>query len=161
MWIRAKFNRSVFLKQFCCCFATLFEISAFPSTMKETKTMKIKSSLTIAALIMTGMFATGCQQMSQQQTAAPATTTPATTTTTPAAGGNAHTHPAVPACTNSITHSHASNDPNHTHHYSCKPGIPHNGTGPAMPKVKAKGNYKGPVSMDQASQNALKQYQKK
>ena len=131
--------------------------------------MKIKSPLAIAALIMAGMFATGCQQMSQQQTAAPATTTtPATATTTPAAGGcdpkadkNCHTHPPVPACTNSITHSHAFTDPNHTHHYSCKPGIPHKGTGPVIPKVKAKGNFKGPVKMNQTSQDALKQYQQK
>lgn len=131
--------------------------------------MKIKSPLAIAALIMAGMFATGCQQMSQQQTAAPATTTtPATATTTPAAGGcdpkadkSCHTHPPVPACTNSITHSHQFTDPNHTHHYSCKPGIPHKGTGPVIPKVKAKGNFKGPVKMNQTSQDALKQYQQK
>ncbi len=131
--------------------------------------MKIKSPLAIAALIMAGMFATGCQQMSQQQTAAPATTTtPATATTTPAAGGcdpkadkSCHTHPPVPACTNSITHSHQFTDPSHTHHYSCKPGIPHKGTGPVIPKVKAKGNFKGPVKMNQTSQDALKQYQQK
>ena len=131
--------------------------------------MKIKSPLAIAALIMAGMFATGCQQMSQQQTAAPATTTtPATATTTPAAGGcdpkadkSCHTHPPVPACTNSITHSHQFTDPSHTHHYSCKPGIPHKGTGPVIPKVKAKGNFKGPVKMNQTSQDAQKQYQQK
>ena len=126
--------------------------------------MKIKSQLTIAALIVAGMFATGCQQLSQtagasqQQTAEPEKKEE---TKQPAATGNAHTHPAIPACTNSITHTHGFSDPNHTHHYSCKPGVPHKGAGPAVPKVKAKGNYKGPVSMDQASQDALKQYQKK
>ncbi|WP_093068607.1 hypothetical protein [Thiothrix caldifontis] len=31
---------------------------------------------------------------------------------------------------------------------------------PVVPKVKAKGNYKGPVVMDPASQGAMQQYQK-
>lgn len=31
---------------------------------------------------------------------------------------------------------------------------------PVVPKVKAKGNYKGPVAMDPASQGAMQQYQK-
>jgi hypothetical protein len=141
--------------------------SAIPLTMKETKTMKIKSHLTLATLIVAGMFATGCQQLSQQtagagqqQTAAP-TETKKDDVKQPVATGNAHTHPAVPACTNSITHSHPFTDPNHTHHYSCKPGVAHKGAGPAVPHVKAKGNYKGPVAMDKASQSALKQYQQK
>lgn len=31
---------------------------------------------------------------------------------------------------------------------------------PVMPKVKAKGNYKGPVAMDPASKGVMQQYQK-
>lgn len=31
---------------------------------------------------------------------------------------------------------------------------------PVMPKVKAKGHYKGPVQMDPASKGAMQQYQK-
>ncbi|MEZ5451916.1 MAG: hypothetical protein R3E93_03710 [Thiothrix sp.] len=116
--------------------------------------MKIKSQLTLATLIVAGMFATGCQQMSQQtaQQAAPAqepaqTAAPAT--------GNAHTHPPIPGCTDSITHSHPSNNPNHTHTYGCK-----GGNRPMVPHVKAKGNYKGPVMMDQSSKAVMQQYQK-
>ena len=125
--------------------------------------MKMKSQLTLAALIMAGLLATGCSQQqaagSQQQQAAPATETKTETTTAAPAGS--HTHPAIPGCTNSVTHSHASNDPNHTHHYSCKPGVGHVGGGLAIPHVKAKGNYKGPVAMDSASQAAMQQYQQK
>ncbi|QQZ27257.1 hypothetical protein HMY34_05025 [Thiothrix subterranea] len=32
---------------------------------------------------------------------------------------------------------------------------------PMVPKVKAKGNYKGPVAMDPASQGAMQQYQQR
>lgn len=32
---------------------------------------------------------------------------------------------------------------------------------PVVPKVKAKGNYKGPVAMDPASQGAMQQYQQR
>lgn len=32
---------------------------------------------------------------------------------------------------------------------------------PMVPKVKAKGNYKGPVTMDPASQGAMQQYQQR
>lgn len=118
--------------------------------------MKIKSQLTLATLIVAGMFATGCQQMSQQtaQQATPAQE-PAQAAA-PAATGNSHTHPAIPGCTNSITHSHPSNNPNHTHTYGCK-----GGKSPAVPQVKAKGNYKGPVKMDQSSKDVMQQYQQK
>jgi outer membrane murein-binding lipoprotein Lpp len=131
--------------------------------------MKIKSQLTFATLIVSGMFATGCQQLSkmnpvsqqtagasQQQTAAPEVK-PAETA--PAASGTAHTHPAIPGCTNSVTHTHPFTDPNHTHHYSCKPNS--GSTGVAVPKVKAKGKYKGSVTMDKSSKEVMQQYQQK
>lgn len=120
--------------------------------------MKIKSQLTLATLIVAGMFATGCQQMSQQtaQQAAPAATTQEPAKEAPK-GENCHTHPPIPGCTDSITHCHPSNNPNHTHTYGCKGGK----KGPAVPKVKAKGNYKGAVKMDQSSKEVMQQYQQK
>ncbi|MFI0397972.1 MAG: hypothetical protein ACH34X_02740 [Thiolinea sp.] len=58
-----------------------------------------------------------------------------------------HTHPAIPGCTDSITHTHPYNNANHSHHYSCKGG-PRQEKPIDMPQVKAKGNYKGPVQID-------------
>ena len=70
-----------------------------------------------------------------------------------------HTHPAIPGCTDSITHSHPYNNANHSHHYSCK-----GGQRPQyqqqqqiiVPPIKAKGNFKGPIQIDQST---MKQYQ--
>ncbi len=67
--------------------------------------------------------------------------------------GNAHTHPAIPGCTNSITHNHPYNNPNHTHRYSCKQNYQ---APPMMPKVKAKGTYRGPIQIDGG---VMQQYQ--
>lgn len=66
----------------------------------------------------------------------------------PSKGGKwDHTHPAIPGCTDSITHTHPYNNANHSHHYSCKGG--QRQEKPIdMPQVKAKGNYKGPVQID-------------
>ena len=70
----------------------------------------------------------------------------------------AHTHPAIPGCTNSITHTHPYNNPNHSHHYSCRggqrPDRPQQII--VVPPVKAKGNFKGPIQIDQGT---LKPYQ--
>ncbi|WP_298608690.1 hypothetical protein [uncultured Thiothrix sp.] len=67
-----------------------------------------------------------------------------------------HTHPAIPGCTDSITHSHPYTNANHNHHYSCK-----GGNKPEkqidVPQVKAKGNYKGPVQIDTS---VMKTYKK-
>ena len=139
--------------------------------MKEIKTMKIKTPLTLAALLVAGLLATGCQQMqqtagaSQQQTAAPETKTTDTKAPSTNAVAGSHSHPAIPGCTNSVTHTHPTKDPNHNHAYGCKGGVPHigggQGKGPAVPQVKAKGKYKGPVSMDKKSQQLMQQYQQK
>ncbi|MEB4592078.1 hypothetical protein VSS37_13880 [Candidatus Thiothrix sp. Deng01] len=124
--------------------------------------MKIKSQLTLATLIVAGMFATGCQQMSQQTAQQATASTTEAATTTPAQTGACdksdkwcHTHPPIPGCTNSITHSHPYTNPNHTHTYGCK-----GGQRPMIPHVKAKGNYKGPIMMDQSSKEVMQQYQK-
>ncbi|SEA68756.1 hypothetical protein SAMN05660964_02191 [Thiothrix caldifontis] len=118
--------------------------------------MKIKSQLTLAAMFAAAMFATGCQQMSQQtaQQAAPATTETPAATTTPAAGE--HCHDEAPSCANKC-HSHPGATPGHKHVYGCVAG---QGQRPVVPKVKAKGNYKGAVSMDQSSKAVMQQYQK-
>lgn len=68
----------------------------------------------------------------------------------------AHTHPAIPGCTDSITHSHPYNNASHTHHYSCKGGHRQQMQVPVMPKVKAKGTYRGPIQIDGG---VMKQYQ--
>lgn len=71
-----------------------------------------------------------------------------------------HTHPAIPGCTNSITHSHPYNNPNHSHHYSCKGGMrPQHQQQQQqiiVPPIKAKGNFKGPIQIDQGT---MKPYQ--
>lgn len=122
--------------------------------------MKIKSQLTLATLIVAAMFATGCQQMGgmSQQTAqqtAPAVAAEApAATATPAAGE--HCHDEAPSCANKC-HSHPGAVAGHKHVYGCVAG---QGQRPMVPKVKAKGNYKGAVSMDQSSKSVMQQYQK-
>lgn len=153
--------------------------------------MKIKTQLTLAALMAMGLFASGCSQQSADASVSPAQqTTQATSQQTtsqqtsqqataveegekivveeemgaepvikevvrtvvdcskcggakrpggrPAGGKWTHSHPAIPGCTNSITHSHPYTNRNHTHHYSCKGGSnvvkrPMGGKRPARP----------------------------
>lgn len=72
----------------------------------------------------------------------------------------AHTHPAIPGCTDSITHTHPYNNANHSHHYSCKggqrPQYQQQQQQIIVPPIKAKGNFKGPIQIDQGT---MKQYQ--
>ena len=118
--------------------------------------MKMKAQLSLAAVIMAGLLASGCSQMAAQPTEEVKPTEPAPTVSTdcskcntqkPAPAGGAHTHPAIPGCTDSITHTHPYNNANHSHHYSCKGGQRQEKQ-IDMPQVKAKGNYKGPVQID-------------
>lgn len=68
-----------------------------------------------------------------------------------------HTHPAIPGCTNSITHTHPYNNANHSHHYSCRGGQrPQQQQQIIVPPIKAKGNFKGPIQIDQGT---MKPYQ--
>lgn len=93
--------------------------------------MKMKSQLTVAGLLIAGLLATGC---SQQQSAGgqQVSATPA-----PAPAPVAEPAPA-PAPAPAVRQAPA----------------------PTVPKVKAKGNFKGKVQMDPASQGAMQQYQK-
>ena len=121
--------------------------------------MKIKSQLTLATLLVAAMFATGCQQMggmSQQtaQQAAPVTDTAKPADKAPVAGQ--HCHDEAPDCAQKC-HSHKGDVAGHKHVYGCVAG---QGKRPVVPKVKAKGNYKGAVSMDQSSKSVMQQYQK-
>lgn len=123
--------------------------------------MKIKSQLTLATLIVAAMFATGCQQMGgmSQQTAqqtAPVVQAPAVVPAVTAPAAGQHCHDEAPDCANKC-HSHAGAVPGHKHVYGCVAG---QGQRPMVPKVKAKGNYKGAVSMDQSSKSVMQQYQK-
>lgn len=125
--------------------------------------MKIKSQLTLATLIVAGMFAAGCQQMQQtaggsQQTAsqqaAETTTTETVTQDTGGQDANYHCHDEAPTCATKC-HSHPGATPGHKHVYGCVAGQ----HAPMIPKVKAKGNYKGAVMMDPASKAAMQSYQ--
>lgn len=95
--------------------------------------MKMKTQLTLAAVVAAGLMASGCsQQMVAQQAAeaAPAVKTVVDCSTCgkpkPQAGGNkyTHTHPAIPKCTKSIKHTHKFNNRNHSHKYGCKKAAP-------------------------------------
>jgi hypothetical protein len=129
--------------------------------------MKIKSQLTLATLLVAAMFATGCQQMSSmnpmsqqtaQQAAPVADVAKPADKAAPAAGQ--HCHDEAPSCANKC-HSHAGAVPGHKHVYGCVAGQGKRaGGGVKVPKVKAKGNYKGAVSMDQSSKSVMQQYQK-
>ncbi len=123
--------------------------------------MKIKSQLTLATLIVAAMFATGCQQVGSvsQQTAQQVAPTAPATETKPAAqnnDANYHCHEDAPPCATKC-HSHLGATPGHKHVYGCVAG---QGKRPVVPKVKAKGDYKGAVSMDQSSKSVMQQYQK-
>lgn len=137
--------------------------------------MKIKTQLTLAALMAMGLFASGCSQQSADASVSPAQQTTSQQTTSqqttsqqtsqqaanevvdegekvivdettgggtvvkevvrtvvdcskcgkrpsgrPTGGKWTHSHPAIPGCTNSITHSHPFTVRNHKHSYSCK-----------------------------------------
>lgn len=132
--------------------------------------MKIKPQLTLAALIFAGLFATGCQQMQQtsgnaasQQTADTGTKDTGTKdkggqACDPKTDKNCHHHPEAPDCAMSKWHSHPYKDPGHKHTYGCLAGQKQKNV--VVPKVKAKGNYKGPVKLDDAAQSSMKQYAK-
>jgi len=105
--------------------------------------MNTTSKLSIASFALVGLFATGCTQQQQvggsgsggsqvagssQQVAgtgqqqvqnSPETPAPAPEPVA-AVNPNSHAHPAVPGCTNSITHTHPSGATSHNHKYGCK-----------------------------------------
>ncbi|MCF6191194.1 MAG: hypothetical protein L3J51_12010 [Cocleimonas sp.] len=72
--------------------------------------MKIKATITLGAVLVTGLVLSACTTQVQNEPAV----MPAKVT------GTAHTHPAN-ECTNSISHSHPNGDNAHKHRYSCKP----------------------------------------
>lgn len=120
--------------------------------------MKIKSHLTLATLIVAGMFAAGCSQQQSagsQQTTGGQQVADTGGNTDGGSAGNTHNHPEAPDCAKTKSHSHPFKDPNHRHTYGCL-----GGGKPHVPPVKAKGNFKGAVAMDDASQATMQQYQK-
>lgn len=102
--------------------------------------MKMKTQLTLAAVVAAGLLASGCSQqmVAQQAVAQQVTPEPVVKTIVdcskckrpPAprprpAGGNMHTHPAIPGCTDSVRHNHPHpNGARHTHKYGCKKAAP-------------------------------------
>ncbi len=105
----------------------------------------MKTQLTLASVIAAGLLASGCsQQMVAQQAVAepqPVVKTvvdcskcgkPTPVKPKPAANNKwAHTHPAIPGCTDSKTHTHKYNNRNHSHKYSCKKAAPRPAPKPA------------------------------
>ena len=103
--------------------------------------MKMKTQLTLAAVVAAGLLASGCsQQMVGQQVAqaAPEVMTPETKTIVkydcssckkPAAPAkprpSGHYHPAIPGCTKSVRHNHkTARGGAHSHKYSCRKAAP-------------------------------------
>ncbi|MBE8232940.1 MAG: peptidoglycan-binding protein [Endozoicomonadaceae bacterium] len=99
--------------------------------------MNITSKLSIASFALVGLFATGCSQQQvngggsggsqvagsgQQVQNAPVEAAPAPAPEPVAAvsNPNSHSHPAIPGCTNSITHTHPNGASSHNHKYGCK-----------------------------------------
>lgn len=110
---------------------------------------------------------------------APRPTPPMKAPVMPQVNPNAHTHPAIPNCTNSVRHVHPNGNRPHSHRYSCRkpvvqrpvqrpvyrpvqrpvqrpvyrpvPVVP----APKVPQVKAKGTYRGPIQID----GVMQQYQ--
>lgn len=101
--------------------------------------MKMKTQLTLAAVVAAGLLASGCsQQMVGQQVAQAAPEVPMQETKTvvkydcssckkPAAPAPAkprpsgHFHPAIPGCTKSVRHNHkTARGGAHSHKYSCR-----------------------------------------
>jgi len=73
-----------------------------------------------------------------------------------------HFHPAIPGCTASVRHNHpTARGGKHSHRYSCRrpqaqaPRPQYKQVVPVMPKVKAKGTYRGPIKID----GVMQQYQ--
>lgn len=188
----------------------------------------MKTQLTLASVIAAGLLASGCSQQMVAQQAVAVETQPVVKTVVDCSNCNkptpvkpavnnkwGHTHPAIPGCTDSTTHTHKYNNRNHKHKYSCKKATPRrqvpepacvtpkpapiskpapvrpvvptprpmkrcwhgrNAQGqcnpkphvrrpvyrpmpkpvmPVVPKVKAKGTYRGPIKID----GVMQQYQ--
>ena len=177
--------------------------------------MKIKHQLSIATLLMAGVFVTGCSQQTaggsqvagssqsqieggsqvgsqkQVEDAVPVVepTAPRVVAPKPTPKPKmvdkprmvdkpvnrwAHTHPAVPRCTNSVTHTHKYNQARHSHKYSCKDERrmapketmvkkPEVDVRALQQKLKAKGYYKGPIDgiVGPGTRNALQRFMKR
>ncbi|MGK0269923.1 MAG: hypothetical protein ACI88H_000556 [Cocleimonas sp.] len=177
--------------------------------------MKIKHQLSIATLLMAGVFVTGCSQQSaggsqvaggsqsqveggsqvaggsqsqveggsqvagsQQQVegAAPVVAEPVMAPAPKpvmapkavvAVNRWAHTHPAVPRCTDSVSHTHKYNQASHSHNYSCQgqamAAKPQVDVRALQMKLQAKGYYKGPIDgiVGPGTRSALQRFMKR
>ncbi len=86
----------------------------------KEENMKIKTSLSLGAVLLTGLFLSACsQEGSGYITGQKAQGEPVVEAKT-MVKGVAHTHPAN-ECTNSISHTHPNGGSVHKHRYSCKP----------------------------------------
>jgi len=147
-----------------------------------TQLMNRKQKISLASLVLAGLFTTGCSQQQIQEPAvatpapakpAPVVVKPAPVVTAPVRPAprprnpNCHTHPAN-SMTKSIQHCHK--NPQGRHHYGKKVKHAVVKRAPAKPqvdvyalqrKLKAKGYYKGAIDGVVGSQtrDALKRFQ--
>lgn len=82
--------------------------------------MKIKTSLSLGAVLLTSLFMSACSQQGSGNVAGQQSENESVSTGTTMAKGVEHTHPAN-ECTNSISHTHPNGGGVHKHRYSCKP----------------------------------------
>jgi len=148
--------------------------------------MKIKTPVSIASVLLVGVFATGCSQQ-QQQGDAGASSSQAQNADAckdncgkapvvvkqpvvkrppvkrPPVGKNCHNHPEN-ANRGSVSHCHPFEGGSHSHRYgqgsAAKPQID---VAELQRRLKAKGYYKGPIdgNLSAETKNALSSYQSK
>jgi len=148
--------------------------------------MKIKTPVSIASVLLVGVFATGCSQQ-QQQGDAGASSSQAQNADAckdncgkapvvvkqpvvkrppvkrPPVGKNCHNHPEN-ASRGSVSHCHPFEGGSHSHRYgqgsATKPQID---VAELQRRLKAKGYYKGPIdgNLSAETKNALSSYQSK
>ncbi len=114
--------------------------------------MDLKSKLTLATLICTSMFATGCQQM-QQTAGASQQTTGASQQTTSSQQTACECQPCEQAAKPVPPPAPVVKRPPPPRRAVVPPPV-------KVPQVKAKGAYKGAVQMDSATKDVMQQYQR-
>ncbi len=98
--------------------------------------MKMKTQLTLAAVVAAGLLASGCSQQMVAQPVTPAAAAETVVKTVvdcskcakpeaPKQQPAGHNHPAIPGCTKSVRHNHpTARGGAHSHKYSCQKAMP-------------------------------------
>jgi len=146
--------------------------------------MKIKTPVSIASVLLVGVFATGCSQQQQQADAgssssqaqnadackdkcekAPVVKQPVVNrppVKRPPMGKNCHNHPEN-ASRGSVNHCHPYEGGAHSHRYGQGSAKPQIDVAELQRRLKAKGYYKGPIdgNLSSETKDALSAYQSK